>query len=321
MRQRAHSSNPGRAPLAPFAGILLLFATSVGADEPETGNSTWYDTAQGRIAQSLDDSVTWFDEFFGDPRYEVEGEAEASLRITFDNFYSGVDGQSEYKVKARGYVSLPKFENRVRLVYSSDADAAISGEDAVENEPVSRGTTDDRDRGLGLSWLLPDGDNHDLSLGGGIKGGPDFYTKLRYRYTRPIEQNSRVRLTSTIYWITDDGAGFSNLLDYEFSRDKLTIWRYTLFGNYSEISNGLEWSTQGTWLRRLSPRNAISVRLGISGETDLDRSIKEYWTTFRFRRNFWRDWLFYELEPGLSWHYKADYDLEPTMALRLEVHF
>lgn len=320
MQQRQPSSRPGPGRLAPFAGILLLCAGTIHADEPETGNSTWYDNTQGRIAESLDDTVTWFDEFFGDPRVEVEGEADASLRITFDNFYSGVDGQSEYKVKTKGYVTLPKFENRVRLVFNSDADAAISGADAVENEAVSRDTTE-QSRGLGLDWLLPDRENHEFSLGGGVKGGPDLYVNYRHRYTRTVKVYSRIRLTNTAYWATDDGAGFSSLLDYELSLVPETIWRYTLFGNYGKITNGVEWSTQGTWLRRLGARNAISFRLGVSGETDHADDIKEYWTSFRFRRNFWRDWLYYELEPGLSWHYKADYDLEPTMALRLEIHF
>lgn len=299
--------------------LALLSPPALAADIKPSG-STWYDATQSSISRSLDESVTWFDNFFSDPRYRIDEKADASLRITLDGFYSGVDGESNFKVKANGHISLPRFENRVRVTFSSDIDESVSGQDAVNNDTVGRSSSSE-DSGLGLAYFFRDRPNHVFSLGGGIKGGPDLYVNYKHRYTNNYSKDTRLRLTNTVYYATDDGVGASSLLDFEHFQSKNTIWRYTLFGNVNEITNGMEWSTQGTWLHRLDEQSAVSVRIGMDGQTGKKRTVDEGWATVRYRGNIWRPWMFYEVEPGLSWHQKVNYDLEPTMALRLELQF
>jgi hypothetical protein len=306
---------------------LLMACCSVtiaSADDEVPNEPSWYDSARQSVSESIDNSASWFDNFFGDPRTgldDIDKKADATLKVTIKGFYSGVEGESEVDVTASGSVALPRSENRLRLAFTSDADAAITGEEAVDNEPnVSRGFSRDRG-GLGLAYLLYENPENLFTLGTGIKGGPEYYANGRHRYTRQLGQTTRLRVTNTLYWITDDGAGASSLLDIEHITQKQTLWRYTLFGNYNETTEGLEWSTQATWLRKLDKKTAISARLGIKGETDKPDAVTETWTTFRYRANFLRPWLFYEIEPGLSWHEKEDFDTEPTLAVRLEVLF
>ncbi len=293
-------------------------------DVESPSQQTWYDEARGTVSETIDNSATWFDNFFGDPRMRLEDpdlQADAWLKITIEGFYSGVEGESEVDVTARGSIALPRTENRLRLAFTSDADAAITGQEAVNTEPQKEpGISRDRG-GLGLAYLVYENPENLVTLGAGIKGGPEFYTNARHRYTYPLAETTRLRVTNTLYWITDDGTGVSSLLDFEHAAREHTLWRYTLFGNYSETTEGLEWSTQATWLRQLDKKTAISARLGVKGETDKPDAVTETWTTFRYRANFLRPWLFYEIEPGLSWHEKEDYDTEPTLAVRLEVLF
>ena len=304
--------------------ITCCYATIASADEEVATEPVWYDTARQSVSESIDNSANWFDNFFGDPRTgleDLDNKADATLRVTIEGFYSGVDGESEVDVTANGSVALPRTENRLRLAFTSDADAAITGEEAVDNEPtLTQGISRDRG-GLGLAYLLYENPENLFTLGTGIKGGPEYYANGRHRYTRQLAQTTRLRMTNTLYWITDDGAGASSLLDIEHATQQKTLWRYTLFGNYNETTEGLAWSTQATWLRKLDKKTAISARLGVKGETDKPDAVTETWTTFRYRGNFLRPWLFYEIEPGLSWHEKEDYDTEPTLALRLEVLF
>lgn len=304
--------------------ISCCSATTASADDEVQTEPSWYDSARQSVSDSIDNSASWFDNFFGDPRTgldDIDNKADATLKVTIEGFYSGVEGESEVDVTASGSVALPRSENRLRLAFTSDADAAITGEAAVDNEPnQSRGFSRDRG-GLGLAYLLYENPENLFTLGTGIKGGPEYYANARHRYTRQLVQTTRLRVTNTLYWITDDGAGASSLLDIEHITPKKTLWRYTLFGNYNETTEGLEWSTQATWLRKLDKKTAISARLGIKGETDKPDAVTETWTTFRYRANFLRPWLFYEIEPGLTWHEKEDYDTEPTLAVRLEVLF
>jgi hypothetical protein len=204
-------------------------AESTAEDTESASQDTWYDEAHDSVSDTIDNSATWFDNFFGDPRTEIDEQADASLRVTIDGFYSGVEGESEVNITAKGSVSLPRSEKRLRLTFTSDVDAAVSGEDAVNTEPAERQSIS-RDRGgIGLAYLLHENPSNTVTLAAGIKGGPDFYTNARHRYTQPLAETTRLRVTNTLYWITDDGAGVSSLLDLEHSLQTDTIIRATPF--------------------------------------------------------------------------------------------
>ena len=209
-------------------------------------------------------------------------------------------------------------------MFSSDADSSISGVDQLEGDQYTVDARDENTKGgFGLAYLFRDTERRKFTVTGGIKGGfsPDFYVAARYRYLQPLAERTAMRVSPTLYWKSDEGFGISTLLDLELTSDPDTLWRLSLFGDYGEDTDGLEWRSQASWQRRLDPKSAIAVRAGVKGETEPKQLLKEGWFSFRYRRNFFRPWLFYELEPGLSWHEKEDYDTEPTFGARLEVQF
>ncbi len=313
--------------------ILLLTLTTLhsvagsenGNDEnpkPAVTKSVWYDTARDEIAERLNQTANWFDRFFGDPRATVSTDASAYLQIIFDGFYSGVPDESEYRVRLRGGVDLPRFENKLRLVINSDAEAAITGEELAGIEPDRFEERDDSG-GIGLRYLLQDDSQHHFAIGGGLSGGlsPALNVVGRYVYTWPLSNRTVAHIAPSLYWNSDKGTGVSGLLDYEYTPRPDTLWRTTLYGNYGEQTDGFEWSSQASWFRRWDKKTAVSVLTGLRGRTEPSSVIREGWLGFRYRRNIWRPWLFVEAEPGLSWHREVDYRTEPTFGLRLEVQF
>ena len=305
------------APPATLAQSGETTSTDAGA---EPSQPPWYDTGHDYVAERLQRTAKWFDSFFGDPRADLETDASAYLHVTLDGFFSGVPDQSDYKVRVRGGADLPHFENRLRLILTSDADAALTGRDLAG---TTQDETQDTDSGIGLRYLFRDRPGHKFSLGGGLSGGlsPNVLLAARYRYTRQWSQAAVSHVAPTLYWKSEDGFGVSTLVDFEWSQDEDTLWRYTLFGDYKEDIRGFYWSTQGRWARRLDSKSAVGLRGGIKGQTELRDILEEGWLKILYRRNFLRPWLFYEVEPGLSWHESVAYRTEPTLALRLEVQF
>jgi hypothetical protein len=280
----------------------------------------WYDDGHAYVTERLQRTAIWLDSFFSDPRIEIHKDASANLTVVFDGFYSGVEDESENGIRFRGGADLPRFDQRLRLTLTSDADAAVTGRELAG---TARDEVKDTERAVGLSYLFRDRPNSKFGLGGGLAGGlsPEILLTARHIYTQPWTANTLSHVTSTLYWKSEDGPGASLLLDYEWSSDTKTLWRYNLFGNYREEIDGFEWSTQAKWAKRLNDKTAINVRGGVRGETEPNDILIEGWLKFGYRRNLWRSWLFYELEPGLSWHERAAYQVEPTIALRLEVQF
>lgn len=291
---------------------------AAGADaQPET---LWYDSGHRYVTERLQRAAIWFDGFFGDPRIDADSDANAYLHVVLETFQSGVEDASETGVRFRGGVDLPQLDQRLRLLLTSDADSLLTGREFAGTE---QDELRDGERGIGLRYLFRDRPNSRFSLGAGLSGGlsPELSLRARHRYTQDWTKRSRSHLTTTLYWKSADGSGISTLLDYEWLSNADTLWRYTLFGNVSEETRELEWSTQAKWARRLNDKSAINIRGGIQGDTKPENLLTEGWLKFLYRRNILRSWLFYEIEPGLSWHHQEDYQVEPTIALRLEIQF
>ena len=268
--------------------IFLLQASASVAEEQAKANVL--DTTHDQLSRGIDNSALWFDSFFGDPRLDADTRADAKLQIMLDGFYSGVEGESDYTIRVRGSVDLPQLENRLRLFLSTDIDADNTGAALVDNDPLATNQAS-RSSGAGLRYGVLESENHSLSLSAAVKSGPALLLNARSLYTMPLTEISRIRFTNTLYWHSEDKTGLSSLVDYELQEKADTLWRLSIFGNYGEITDGLEWSTQATWLRQLNPRSAISLRAGLNGNTE-DNSVTEGWTSFRYRRNFYRPWLF-----------------------------
>jgi len=41
----------------------------------------------------------------------------------------------------------------------------------------------------------------------------------------------------------------------------------------------------------------------------------------RYRQRFWRDWLFFEVAPQISWPRERDYEFVSGILLRFEMYF
>lgn len=275
------------------------------------------------MTNGLNSVAGWFDRFFGDPRGDpIDEEASAYLHLVLDGFYSGVPGEDQARVRVRGGADLPRFENRLRLIVTSDADSTVTGRDltGIEAEPDER---EDESGGVGLALRVSDDPQHRFSLGAGLAGGlsPEAVVTARYRYLQPLTASTRLRLTPTLYMRSGRGAGASAVFDYEWFPQHDTLWRYTAYGNYRERKDQLDWSTQGSWQHRLNERSAIATRFGVRGQAQPQEVLREGWANLSYRRRLGKPWLFVELEPGLSWHETVDYRTEPTMALRLEIQF
>jgi hypothetical protein len=290
------------------------------ATSDESQAAPWYDTGHEYVTTGLQRAASWLDSFFGDPRAEVQTDASAYLNVVLDAFYSGVEDQSENGVRFRGGADLPRLDRRLRLLVTSDAEATTSGRELAG---TAQDDVRDTEGAIGLRYRFLEHPRHQFSLSGGLAGGlsPELILAARSIYTQPWTLRTASHLTSTLYWRSDDGSGVSALLDYEWTSDEDTLWRYTLFGDYRERLRGLDWSAQAKWARRLNDTSAINLRGGVQGATEPRNQLTEGWLKFLYRRRFLRPWLFYEVEPGLSWHQLADYRLEPTLALRLEIQF
>ena len=85
----------------------------------------------------------------------------------------------------------------------------------------------------------------------------------------------------------------------------------------------MEWGTELSMAQKLSPRSAVTIGCGVYGNTREAALVGNYKIFSRYRRNFLRSWLFYELEPEISWPRNAagQYLAKFAITARIEVVF
>ncbi|MGY6588659.1 MAG: hypothetical protein ACXIUB_10300 [Wenzhouxiangella sp.] len=288
-------------------------------DEDDLPES-WLDRSHSFLSQRLCEPAAWFDGFFGDPRSFEETPVGTFIRVRNAVQWDQADGWGA-GVRVRANISLPRVSERVRLLVTRDDD--LSGD---FRDGPSADDSDDRTR-LGLRFIASEQARSQLDFDGTVRvtsGGLNPRLRARYRYVQGFSDNTLGRATQSVFWERADGFGTTSRLDWEWLPDRDRLVRWTGEGTISEASDGIDWRSSVTAFQQLSPSRAVRTEVGAFGFTDPRFEVEEYFVAFRFRQQFLRNWLFYEVQPERAW----PLDLETgqrrsdwRLTLTLEVQF
>ncbi len=295
--------------------LLLPAAATVSAEEvkepvceiPEAQSSRpgffWssLDKYHSFLQSKIDDPVLWFDAFFGDRLTEEEEYTSAFIRFRSLARYTEGEGFT-FPVRLHANVQLPQATRRLRLI--------LTGEN--EDDPRDVQTDDAIDPGLaagnegtnlGLRYTIYRTLRSKLHFGGGLKVRIPFeyYARVRYRRLLHIGSKNLIRFTETGYWNSLDGFGESSRLDLERQLSGSTVGRISSTGTYSEISQGVDWGAEISLYKQLCQKSAFSIDFGAYGITRPHTEVSRYRIGTRYRRNVFRPWFFFEVEPEVSW--------------------
>jgi hypothetical protein len=90
-------------------------------------------------------------------------------------------------------------------------------------------------------------------------------------------------------------------LDFERTITTFSLVRWANNVTYTEGSNGITWNTGVSFLTQLTPKSAISYDTSMWGVNYPMWTVQNYRVGIKYRKNFYRPWLFFELEPEVTW--------------------
>lgn len=172
---------------APDAG-----GTADELERPEDTEDNWVDTSHNYATDQAQALTQWMDDYFGEPNYELE-QAESLLRLNLTTDWDEEDG-TNYQVRLRGKLQLPKVSRRLNLVFSD-----IEG-DELEFDEESRRLDDN----IGLIYEVSEGARSRVDLTMGLKW-LGLRPGLRYRFQDSINDLTSYRLTQRVQWESDEG--------------------------------------------------------------------------------------------------------------------
>lgn len=300
--------------------LCLLSAAGLAADADcdedaascapkEAANGNWVDSSYEFVTSRSDALAQWLDSFFGTPTSDRES-ADTMLRLRSELSLDEGDSATA-KVRLRGKVDLPRLSKRLSLVFSED------NEDREEVVPETSGHNDVGlqlnvyDRGKSRWWMT-------LSTNSSL----DLRANLRYKYVRMFGEDWRLQFGEKFYWKQDDGFGALTRvdLDYLLATDRMVRWTNQV--DYGEDTAGVEWGSRLSYQVRLDSKQALSYFTTASGRTRPEYFTRNYGIGVRYRRNVFRPWIFFEIEPVHMWRRDAhDEAREPVWLLTFRLEF
>jgi len=280
-------------------------------DEELELEANWIDGSHAMATDQAQALTEWMDNFFGDPEYNLE-QAESQLRLQFIDDWESEDG-NEVSVRLRGKVQLPRISKRLNLVFAGEDSDLDDAEELREN-----------DDGIALQYKLNEGrrSRYDLTLGWSSGPRPG----VKYRYQGSFDERNSYRFIERVQYDIDDGFESRSQLDLNRALDANNIVQWSNRIVYGEETDGVEWRSRVALRQRRnadsSKPTALNYIAAVNGVTSPQSFTKNYRLALLWRRQFYRDYLFLELEPGYNFRKRNNADNRDTvfsMSVRIEV--
>jgi hypothetical protein len=285
------------------------------------------DEAHASIERNILHQAVRLDNFFGYERGNNQRPTKYELRwrnsLRVDHAWSFTPGTT-----IQAHLTLSKISDRLRIVIAGENEKNQPSQ-TLPKDPGSPGfdrtTPTAHFANTELRYELVRTPSVNVFLGAGVRIAIPFeaFVRSRFQYTHPLNDITLMRVAETFFVKNSDLLGETTEFSLEWSFGKHTILRWANAGTASEEIEGVEWGTELSLLQELSPKSAITLTGGIYGDSSVNGPVTNFRLLARYRRNFLRDWLFFELEPEVSWPRETSGSFPATYAFTfyLEVVF
>lgn len=321
-----------------LSSLLGLFVAGTSrAQEQDQAEAqvedTWLDVGHAFLERTLLAPALAFDRFFSDERDLEPERARSFLRWRNEVRLLEDVSRPTFTTGVRANLRFPGINRRLRRFRviiageTRDAWAALfPGEEARPGAPTA--SEDEEPIGTGDAGLrldLWDTLLAHVALGGGVlmEMPPGGYGRIRVRWAIPIPRVLLTRWVVSGFWRTDTRFGTSGALELERPFGKRFVGRLSGGTSLTEVSPGVEWSSEAALLASIGPRSGAVLGGGPSGATGHDVRIDRWRVYARIRSDVYRRWIFVEAEPEVAWPWTPERGRHAAFALafRLEVQF
>lgn len=261
-------------------------------------------------------SANWFDDLFGDWQDDT-----ASVLVHIISEATFAESQTPgLGLRIRASADLPNAKKRLRLVITDDSerDESVAGQDILSQ--LNR-TSTQVSAALRLIPFDQAGFKSDLDIGVRGMGPPDIFARARVRNHWGISRDAIVRFGQTFRYGSDSQGRAISQLDVEQVLDENSVTRLSSAYEYDQKnhSNGFSWGHGLSMSHALPSARSLGYGVTLNGHTAPNWRGESYGPWIVFRSSLLRPWMFYELEPRLTWYRDKDWNSVASIVLRFEV--
>ncbi|HEX9401445.1 MAG TPA: hypothetical protein VF912_15150 [Anaeromyxobacter sp.] len=327
----APDEKPAPAPDEKAAPAEGAPAKPAQAQTAEAKEDTWLDASHAFIERRIFSPVLRIDRFFSDER-DLEAERGRSFLRWRNQVrlaeHLGMPGYTTTLSASLRFPGVNKQLNRLRIEIVGQTRDAVSalfpGERAAPGEvPTPEENFGTADAGLGFRLWETLQTHGDLGAGVLARLPPGVYGRVRLRFVEPVGRKVLARQAVTGFWRTDTLWGSTGSAELERPLARSVLARLSGSTTITQRSRGYEWFGDLSLLASLDARIGAQLGFSVGGATraPVDVDTARFYT--RLRRDFYRRWIFFELEPEYAWPWTPERGRHGVwaVALRLEVQF
>ncbi|MCF6339822.1 MAG: hypothetical protein L3J10_03570 [Sulfurimonas sp.] len=324
--------------------LYLLLSSQVVAETTDKSFENYIDEKQKSISNKVINLFDGVDEsinnFFGGSEDNYINDKDIGYENSIDKFFKNekyIDETQRSFIRIR-FGSLLQSKTSTIYNYKISARIPLSRTkrsfqlfiDDIEKNYVNYTTYDDETHNtpqVGIYYFAPK--YHDIrsKYSIGVRG---FSAFIRARYSKifkvgkwDIEPTQQFKY-STKYDFEEE----SNIY-FDRQLDNSSLFRTSLHRRTKSKQTGMDYRVAFTYYNTPQEKSGFSVTQYFWGNTKyttLDKpktfsGISDYITTFSWRQNIWRDWIAYEIQPGVSFHRQYDYKENYMLRFNLDFYF
>lgn len=296
------------------------------AREPEAGEEqpeeTFVDLLHAEISKSIQGTALWMDSFFGDRRYLYELN-QSFIRFRYDFFLE--DGSPFVrKQDLQMRFVLPQLREKTRLVLAGTPkdDREFPAVDAnIPSDRLAAG--DDRNVSAAVHQTMRESAKSSLVLRAGLQfhsGGPMLLLGPRYRILFPLDRWN-LRFVEELVWRSRKGWESRATVDVERPLSSGMFFRATNDWFWTELEDGLLYAVAFKLGQPISPQRAIDYEWINILHTRPIHELTEVILRVRYRQQFWRKWLYFEINPQCRFPRNRSFDPAPGILFTIDMIF
>jgi len=233
----------------------------------------------------------------------------------------------DVKPSVRFRLDLPITKKKLRLIIESDTEQERSIEERKLSELPSTAQETIEDEGVvyaSFRYLFQSHLWQRLSFDWGVKARiyPDLFARARAVRAWALTDYWDMHFSQELFWFESRGLGTHTQFDFDRKVSDIFLFRKTSAIDWRERIETYSLLEQVSFFHNISDARAVQYAIGFTGEHRKRYSeVTNYFVKASYRRRLYKDWLFYELTPGLEFPRESGYKNNPFVVFRVEVLF
>lgn len=302
----AAQPNPGQIE-TPLAGRMPATNENGGRA------GAWLDASHQFLSHGVIGAVDRFDRLFGDDR--VDDELPRSCVFVRWGIQQSRFEDWTVQGSFRARLVLPRLRERLHLVLDDSAAVEEPGSGEDLSDAVEESQLD-----AALRWLVTANARQWLSVDAGARGVDPLqgFGRMRGRVTVPFAR-WEMRLSQQLAWFTRDG--WTETTGLQWTRPWADDWWFRCRSQvtWEEKNSGVTPRQVFQVGHEVSKHRAYRFELAGAWPATPHTSQARYSAAVLYRQRLLRQWLFWEVEPGVDFRQEWRYRPNPGLTVRLEI--